>query len=152
MLDQLAAGTISSHLEEAPNVTLTWPPAISDHSKMVDLVSFKPMFVLESEWERHKNEKDKDQKEKKDRDKKVKMVMLFEVDKEHGNQGMENQNKWKEKQQKNQDTEDAEEESMWAEKPPPEVVKDLIMPVSTKAEDLESGQHPCGRKRAVDFL
>ena len=50
--------TISSHLEEAFNVTLTQPPAISDCSEMVDLVFFKPMFV--SKWERHKNAKDKD--------------------------------------------------------------------------------------------
>ena len=65
--------------------------------------------------------------------------MLFKVNEEHGNQGMEKQKKWKEKGQKKQDVEDTEEESMWVEKPPPEVIKDLVMPVSTKAEDVKSG-------------
>ena len=41
---------------------------------------------------------------------------------------------------------------MWVEKPPPKVVKDLIMPVLTKADDVESGRHLHGRKKAVDFL
>ena len=52
--------TISSHLKEGLNFTLTQPPAISDHSKMVDLASFKPMFVLKSKQERCKNDRDKD--------------------------------------------------------------------------------------------
>ena len=80
------------------------------------------------------------------------MVMLFKVNEEHGDQGTEKQKKQKETQQKKQDTEDVKEESMWVEKPPPKVVKDLVMLVSTKAEDVESGQHPHGRKRSVDFL
>ena len=147
------ADIISPHLDEASNLTPTRPPAISDHSETVDLASFKPMFVPKSEREKRKNEKDKDRKEKKDRDKKkVKMVVSFEVDEEHGNQGTEKQKKRKEKRQKKQDAQDAEEESMWVEKPPPEVVKDLVIPVSTKAEDVDSGRHPRGRKRAVDFL
>ena len=54
------ADTISPHLKEASNITLTRPPAISDCSETVDLASFKPMFVLKSEWETHKNDKDKD--------------------------------------------------------------------------------------------
>jgi len=122
----------------------------------VDLASFKPTFVPKSE--REDRRKDQDRKEKKDRDKKKKgkMVVSFDVDDEGGDlpkeKGRDKKERRKEKRQKKDKEQGQDEEGMWVEKSPPEIVKDLVIPVSTEVDGSEGTRHPRGRKRAVDFL
>ena len=45
---------------------------------------------------------------------------------------------------------DLDDDSMWVEKPPPEVVKNLVMPPDSR-DGRDAGSQR-GRKRAIDFM
>ncbi|KAF8517942.1 hypothetical protein BU17DRAFT_49261 [Hysterangium stoloniferum] len=117
-----------------------------------DLATFKPTFVPRSEREERKKEKTKDKKRSKDK-KKAKVVVSFDVD-DGGDDTKREVREKKDRSRKRRKETDATEdndESMWVEKPPPEAVKNLVLPV-LPMEEQEVAPHLRGRKRAVDFL
>jgi G patch domain-containing protein 1 len=132
------------------------PASQSNPTVTVDLTSFRPTFVPKSEREERKKLKDRDKKEKKDKDKKKKgkMVVSFDVEDESGDRvkAAKEKKDRPRKRQKDKSQPDADDDSMWVERPPPEVVRELVIPVSMEAEERDDHPHPRGRKRAVDFL
>ncbi|KAF8579945.1 DUF1604-domain-containing protein [Ramaria rubella] len=115
----------------------------------VDLTTFKPTFVSKSEREGRNKGKDKDKKDKK---KKGRMVVSFDVEDE--SESREKTLKEKKdrprKRQKERAPPDEDDQSMWVEKPPPELVKKGFIPAELPAKTEETLNR--GRKRAVDFL
>jgi G patch domain-containing protein 1 len=143
--------------QEALNAKAYHSPASQDHTtEKVDLASFRPTFVPKSEREERKTVKDKDKKDKKDKDKKKKgkIVVSFDVEDENEDRvkAIKEKKDRPRKRQKEKSQPDADDDSMWVEKPPPEVVKDLVIPISTEPAEADGTPHPRGRKRAVDFL
>ena len=138
------------------NATMYQPPSQSHTTEKVNMSAFRPTFVPKSERDERKNIKDKEKKGKKDRDKKKKgkMVVSFEVEDETEDRlTVVNERKDRpQKRQKHKAQPDADDDSMWVEKPLPAVVKDLDIPISTEPEQADGILHPRGRKRAVDFL
>jgi len=120
-------------------------------SEKVDLATFKPTFVPKAEREERKKGKDKDKKDKKDKKKKGKLVVSFEVEDEVEEEKPKKEKDRPRKRHRGKEIVEEDDENMWVEKSPPEIVKDLVIPIPTEAsEDLQP--NPRGRKRAVDFL
>lgn len=156
------------------------PPPPNAAAEKVDLATFKPTFVPRADRESRKAkgvEKSKDNKKKDREKKKAKAVLMsFDIeddggipsfgpavshgekkkrvrDKDKDKDGEKRKKKRKEKQDKDED------DSMWVEKPAPEVVKSLpIAPSPVDAGAVERGENgkeagPArGRKRAIDFM
>jgi G patch domain-containing protein 1 len=168
-----------AHLAASNSTKVSYEPK-TDAAKIsqaipetVDLATFKPTFVPRSERETKKS-KDGGRKEKKDKKGKGKALMSFADDEaEVGDVGSlgapkkEKRDKSKkrdkdrdkgkddgrEKKRKRKEEDDGE--SMWVEKPPPDVVKALEAGVAVVAEVTEDGREmgpPQGRKRAADFM
>ncbi|TBU44672.1 hypothetical protein BD309DRAFT_919406 [Dichomitus squalens] len=131
--------------------------------EQVDLATFKPTFVPRSERE---SRKDKDGKgKKKDQDKKAKATLVSFDAEDDGSipsfgpappKEKEKDRERKKKKRKEKHGED-EDDSMWVEKPAPEVVKNLPMPTSAAAGvgmqvDGDEAGPQRGRKRAIDFM
>ena len=140
--------------KEGSNTKIHQPLATpeSHSTEKVDLSSFRPTFVPKSEREERKKVKDQVKKQKRDKDKKKgKMVVSFDVedDQVKGVTGNKDRPRKRQRDERQIDTDD---DTMWVEKPPPEVVKDLDIPVSTEPDEVDGILHPRGRKRAVDFL
>lgn len=135
--------------------TVSYEPATGNRdTEKVDLSTFKPTFVPRSE-------RSKEKKEKKDKDKKKKgkIVVSFDVEEDGGGGARPSLGKEKDKKDrphkrtKAKAVDDDLDEGMWVEKPPPEIVKGLVLPTSVDpVVDNEVPSHPRGRKRAVDFI
>ncbi|GJJ11187.1 hypothetical protein Clacol_005419 [Clathrus columnatus] len=161
-----SAPPISQHLATTTTTTTsltTYEPAVNkENTGKVDLSTFKPTFVPLSERGDKKRGEDKERRDKKtNKKKKGKIVVSFDVE-EDGNEAslgsptvVKSHKKERPPKRIKDKAVDAEleDESMWVEKPPPEVVKDLVLPMLTDPvpEDITS-THPRGRKRAVDFI
>ncbi|KAL5492333.1 hypothetical protein ACEPAI_3780 [Sanghuangporus weigelae] len=136
----------------------------------VDISEFKPTFVLRSDRakvkDKDKRDKGKDRgKEKKKKKKKHRSALVsFEVEEESGDREQirerGSEKRKKKNSEKNEDisrSDDADDEGMWIEKPPPETVQNFVattsvpVPSAAAEEHIEAGP-PRGRKRAVDFL
>lgn len=140
----------------------------ADQTHAVDLASFKPTFVPRTERQKDKD-KDKPEKKHKDKKRKGKVLVSFEVDEDgEGVVDGKSQDKEKEKEKgrekrkkkRKEETpkEGEDDESMWVEKPPPEIVHNLAVPptllseVSKPPDKAQEMGPPRGRKRAVDFM
>lgn len=173
----LTAVTSQADARDEPVVP---PPPPNAAAEKVDLATFKPTFVPRADRESRKAkgvEKSKDNKKKDREKKKAKAVLMsFDIeddggipsfgpavshgekkkrerDKDKDKDGEKRKKKRKEKQDKDED------DSMWVEKPAPEVVKSLpIAPSPVDAGAVERGENgkeagPArGRKRAIDFM
>lgn len=142
--------------KEVPKAKIYQPPGLEGRAtETVDLTSFRPTFVPKSERDERKV-KDQDRKGRKDKDKKKKgkMVVSFDVEDESKDQvkAVKERKDRPRKRQKDKHQPEADDDNMWVEKPPPAVVKDLVIPVSIQPEEADGIPHPRGRKRAVDFL
>ncbi|KAI8996466.1 hypothetical protein BD414DRAFT_478086 [Trametes punicea] len=145
------------------------PPAMAATEK-VDLATFKPTFVPRAERDSRK-EKTAEKKDKKSKDKKKTKTSLMSFDVEDDAMPPsfgpsvskpKDVDKERKKKKRKERHEKEEDDSMWVEKPPPEVVKDLSLPPPLPPDGLESTPTeaangtevgpPRGRKRAVDFM
>ncbi|PSS31123.1 hypothetical protein PHLCEN_2v2347 [Hermanssonia centrifuga] len=137
------------------------PPTIADEK--VDTASFKPTFVPRSDRESLKN-KDKEKKEKKKKSAKTLVSFDTEEDglqltitapKRERHKEKDGERKKKKRREKKENEED---DSMWVEKPAPEVVQALELDSIPSAPPPEMSQEaaaagpPRGRKRAIDFM
>lgn len=129
--------------------TDAYQPTTNNNGK-VDLSTFKPTFV--PKLERGEQSK-KDKKDKKDKKKKGKIVVSFDVEEDGVASPSVKSKKERPHKRIKEKTIEVEDESMWIEKPPPDVVKDFVLSTSVDpAPDDEVPSHPRGRKRAVDFI
>ncbi|OCB89976.1 hypothetical protein A7U60_g2831 [Sanghuangporus baumii] len=131
----------------------------------VDISEFKPTFVSRSDRakvkEKDKRDKGKDREKEKKKKKHRTALVSFEVEEESGDreQARERDSEKKRKKKKSERkkdisrSDDADDEGMWIEKPPPETVQNLVSTAHSAAtEELIEAGPPRGRKRAVDFL
>ncbi|KAF8990675.1 hypothetical protein BDQ17DRAFT_1371641 [Cyathus striatus] len=139
---------------EIPSVAVVIPD-----NKPIDLGTFKPTFIPREGKSKRKDEKEKGKKKKKE---KKSVLVSFEMD-EDGTEGLSiKPSKEKErpkKKKRKEKREDEDDETMWVEKPPPETVKDLVVPPSKQngltqnmQVDTPSELPTKGRKRAIDFM
>lgn len=152
----------------------TSQPATSAEPEKVDLATFKPTFVPRADRE---SRKDKDKDKKKEKKKKAATLVSFDAEDEglqisvsatrrkdkhktkekDGEKGDDGERKKKKRKEKEKKDEVEEDDSMWVEKPPPEVVQSLpvddipsAFPPETNLEGAAGP--PRGRKRAIDFM
>jgi G patch domain-containing protein 1 len=139
--------------------TITKPPAATN--EVVDLASFKPIFVPRSEREgdqgsafSKKRKKDKDKEKKK---KGGKVLVSFEVEEADGAEftpAAPQERSRKKRKSKHVEKED-EDDGMWIEKPVPKVVQALgVNPEKHDETKTQGGVRPSlkARKQAVDFM
>jgi G patch domain-containing protein 1 len=166
-------GAISAHLriQDAAEPTPTYEPRSAQRPReTVNVATFKPVFVPrgERESQKLKNKKDGGSSRGKDK-KKTKAIVSFEDDDEGAALTISPQTtdkdgarKKKKRRKEKGNGEGGEDVEMWVEKPPPQVVTNLVdatMPIEGKAQ-LESPAPPPAaaegpprsRKRAIDFL
>lgn len=162
--------TASGHVNVGlvPTATAYDPVSTSDSipAEKINIGSFKPTFIPRSERDgKPKQEKGKDRKDRKKNAAKNKSLLVsFELDEDGGELLSVPRQKPKEKSKKKKKRKEKEvvddDEAMWVEKPPPEVVKELAVerppePSHTSAnsdsKDVVAGP-PKGRKRAIDFM
>ena len=180
MADRLDGSPMEVDAVVGPNPTPT-PAATSGES--VDLATFKPTFVPRAERETRKD-RDKDKGRKKEKkDKKTKATLVsFDVEDDgaipsFGPSAANKKDKRRDKDRdKDRDRErkkkrkeepaphrdvmmdvDAEDDSMWVEKPAPDVVKAMVFPDDQGRDEAAAGDGreaagQRGRKRAVDFM
>ncbi|EJD07516.1 uncharacterized protein FOMMEDRAFT_137805 [Fomitiporia mediterranea MF3/22] len=141
----------------------------------VDMTAFKPTFVPRSDRakgkDKEKKHEGKDRDKDKDRERKKKKsktsLVSFEVE-EEGGEGVRERSRDRESEKKRKKKkrekkveiglqDDEEDEGMWVEKPPPEVVQNVTVPAfdiasNADAEDGGAAGPPRGRKRAIDFM
>lgn len=137
--------------------------SVEESDQKVDLATFKPTFVPRSDREARKDtEKGKGRDKKK---KKAAALVSFD-DEDEGLRINVNSKKRKDKnkdgerkKKKRKERKDVgDDDSMWVEKPPPEVVHSMVLDDSTPSAplpeaSLEGVAGPSrGRKRAVDFM
>lgn len=145
------------------------PPRAPDRPnklESIDPATFKPTFVPRSERESRKDKDGKSKDRKKDKEKKKAKAVLMSFDVEDDGSipsfgpapAREKDKERKKKKRKEKHGED-EDDSMWVEKPAPEVVKKLLAPLGTANgdgmlvdEDEEEAGPQRGRKRAIDFM
>lgn len=174
--EQLSVG--ADAVSPPPHVPVFSMP--NEIEEKVDLATFKPTFVPRSERDSRKDkDKDKDKDRKKKKDKKAKTTTLsFDDGEEEGglqvnvaalksekrkkdkdkDRDEERKKKRLKKEEKRAKVED-DDDSMWVEKPAPEVVQNIDLNKNT-----DQPEHPPdfgsdgvagpakGRKRAVDFM
>ncbi|KAL1759798.1 hypothetical protein FB107DRAFT_270824 [Schizophyllum commune] len=133
-------------------------PAKPTVSEVVDMATFKPMFVprAKESSEHGKTKKDKKKKEKRAlvsfaEDEEGGLTLAPQVKKRKGKEDGERARKKKRKE------EDVDDESMWVEKPAPEAAKALeqMRPEDAASNGNDASPNPssrAGRKRAIDFL
>ncbi|KAK7031616.1 hypothetical protein R3P38DRAFT_821959 [Favolaschia claudopus] len=134
----------------APSDPSTAPEVAMPDAAVVDVGTFKPTFIPRE----GKAKKDSDRaKEKKEKKKKEKALVSFQEGEEDGALQISVKDRPKKKRRKEKKEKEVvdDEESMWVEKPPPEVVKHLAI---SDVTDLPQGeaQGVKGRKRAIDFM
>lgn len=163
-------GSIPGHPQSASPAPASYTPdapSLAPESEIVDLATFKPMFVPRSEREsRTDKAKDKDRDKKSKKKKHAKTLVSFDTEEEglqvkpvaskrekHKDKDGEHKRK-KRKEKKDEDDDD----SMWIEKPTPEVVQHLdlktgsVTPAEAPSDDSTPAGPPRGRKRAIDFM
>ncbi|KAJ6580975.1 hypothetical protein B0H19DRAFT_1113098 [Mycena capillaripes] len=137
-----------------PDVAMPDASEPSVESGVVDAATFKPTFIPREGKAKKESDRANDKKEKKEKKKKEKVLVSFQEDEEDGPLQISVKDRPKKKRRK--DKQPNEEESMWVEKPPPDVVKQFSVPVPSEPPVLESqpseAQVPKGRKRAIDFM
>ncbi|KAM5534503.1 hypothetical protein V8D89_011835 [Ganoderma adspersum] len=148
------------------------PPARSNEPlEQVDPATFKPIFIPRSERESRKDKDGKSKDKKRDKEKKKAKAALMSFDAEDDGSipsfgpapPKEKEKERKKKRRKEKHGKD-EDDSMWVEKPAPEVVKNLTAPlgvavvgtgdgtlVDEESDGKEAGPQR-GRKRAIDFM
>jgi G patch domain-containing protein 1 len=138
--------------QAAPVPELNMPD--SSETAIVDVATFKPTFIPREGKSKKDSDRAKDKKEKKEKKKKEKVLVSFQEDEEDGPLQISVKDRPKKKRRK--DKQPDEEESMWVEKPAPEVVKEFPIAPSSEASAPEpqpsEPQAPKGRKRAIDFM
>lgn len=177
----VAKADVPSHLAVADTAPPTYQPedkgsASAVVTERIDLASFKPTFVPRADRESRK-EKTKDKKDKK---KKSKALLTFDADEdgEDANLGppvlskpkakRKDRDKEKdgerEKKKRKERKEAEDDDSMWVEAPPPEVVKSIpteavapassrpVQDVDMRSPTQEETKSTRTRKRAVDFM
>ena len=145
----------------------------------VDLATFKPTFVPRAERESRKDKdggKSGDrEKRKKERKKKAQAgLMSFDAEddectpsfgpssthkeKKHRDKGRDDRDKGRERKKRKEEPApaqpmnvDPDDDSMWVEKPAPEVVKTLVGATDRRRDEQDAGTQR-GRKRAIDFM
>ena len=145
------------------------PPAQPNEPlEQVDPATFKPTFVPRSERESRKDKDGKSKDKKRDKEKKKAKVALMSFDAEDDGSipsfgpapPKEKEKERRKKRRKEKHRED-EDDSMWVEKPAPEVVKNLSTAVGAGGEMVVDGEGEGegkeagpqrGRKRAIDFM
>ncbi|EKM50069.1 uncharacterized protein PHACADRAFT_153394 [Phanerochaete carnosa HHB-10118-sp] len=163
----LAAGST-----QVPHEPKTSALPVSEEPEKVDLTTFKPMFVPRGEREARKD-KDKTKDKKK---KKAAPLVSFDAEdeglqidvsaakrrdkhksKDKGKEREKDEDGERKKKRKRKGAEDGEDDSMWIEKPPPEVAQSLPVddvpsepPLEVDTESVAGLQR--GRKRAIDFM
>ncbi|KDQ61939.1 hypothetical protein JAAARDRAFT_190648 [Jaapia argillacea MUCL 33604] len=162
---------VPAHLHSGPPITATYNPVPSSSTtkpvvpETIDLATFKPTFIPRSE-RTSKASKGKE-KNKKDKKKSGKAALSFDVE-EGSDSGMaiqprekdkdKERSKKKRKEKKKGEEGDADDEGMWEEKPPPEVVKVFENVAAVESDtgrmvgDAHEAGPPRGRKRAIDFM
>lgn len=141
--------------DAAPNGMRDPPPPLEP--EVVDLNTFKPTFIPREGKARKDKDKAEDKKEKKKKDKRG--VLSFAMDEEGVDELLvrpsKDRPKKKKRKHKQEDNAAGDDDAIWVEKPAPDVVKDLKVPVPPPPEPLEPpavSEPPRGRKRAVDFM
>ncbi|KAI1790233.1 hypothetical protein LXA43DRAFT_515639 [Ganoderma leucocontextum] len=167
--DVLAPASAPAKPQAEPTPPSQPPARPNEPLEQVDLATFKPTFVPRSERESRKD-KDGKSKEKKKEKKKTKVALMsFDAEEDDGSipsfgpaPPKEKEKERKKKKRKEKHGED-EDDSMWVEKPAPEVVKSLSAPlepavgvgdgmlVDGEGDGKEAGPQR-GRKRAIDFM
>lgn len=156
---------------EKPAETAIPPSTAADGAKArvavdekVDLSTFKPTFVPRDSQSHSGNGKAPAVKEKKKKKSKMGALVSFDVDEDGGESlsilaRRETKERDRPKKKRKKHREHVEEEEVWVEKPPPDIVRDL--PIERPQDDrgdmkADDGEGvtgpPRGRKRAVDFL
>jgi G patch domain-containing protein 1 len=161
---QIVPAPPPSNSQATPQTTTSPPAPVSyqPSSEKVDLQTFKPVFVPRSERDQTSTKK-----KKKDKKKGGKAVLVsFELDEENSGrpipapQEVKKERPKKKQRKRRQEGEDGED-AMWVEKPPPEIVKDLVLALPPRLSADDSLPEtvidrvpgpPKGRKRAVDFM
>lgn len=155
--------TTPAHLSAVEPTQTPYEPKTSDvptFEMKVDMASFKPTFVPRDSRKGKEGDKDKEKKKKK----KTKTLVSFDAEDEglqinvkkpkDKNKDGERKKK-KRREEKERPPED--DDSMWVEKPAPEIVQTLPMdvdePVAPPPRSIPSiPEPPRGRKRAIDFM
>ncbi|KAI0831977.1 hypothetical protein BC628DRAFT_1311155 [Trametes gibbosa] len=144
------------------------PPTANAPTEKVDLATFKPTFVPRSERDSRKSKgSEKKDKKGKDKDKKKARasLMSFDVEDDGSIPSFGPPATKSDRSSKRRKTREAgrgsDDDSMWVEKPAPEVVKNLPLPPVPRSNtsndtqastDSNEAGPPRGRKRAVDFM
>ncbi|KAJ7623714.1 hypothetical protein FB45DRAFT_926546 [Roridomyces roridus] len=135
----------------APDVVMAAPEVVEP----VDPATFKPTFIpregkakkgLDSDRSKEKKEK----KDKKRKEKEKRSMVSFQADEEDG-AGLQIspvKDRPKKKRRKEEQVPE-DDDSMWVEKPAPDVVKTLSVVPPTEPEPESTSR---GRKRAIDFM
>ncbi|KAL5513116.1 hypothetical protein ACEPAH_3514 [Sanghuangporus vaninii] len=135
----------------------------------VDISEFRPTFMSRSDRakvkEKDKRDKGKDREKEKKKKKHRTALVSFEVEEESEDheQVRERDSEKKRKKKKSERkkdisrSDDADDEGMWIEKPPPETVQNFVSTAGVPVHNAAAEEHteagpPRGRKRAVDFL
>ncbi|KAF8892162.1 hypothetical protein BD779DRAFT_95881 [Infundibulicybe gibba] len=121
----------------------------------LDLSSFKPTFIPRGRPKKGRDEeasgKEKERKERKER-KKKKTLVSFEVEEDTE---IPHHSRPKKKRRDKKST-DADDNTMWVEKPPPEAIKAILLSTELEPHKPESNDGaisaPRARKRAIDFM
>ena len=148
----------------APNATDGTKERISAEEK-VNLATFKPTFVPRDSQSRSGNGKAPAMMEKKSKKSKVGALVSFDVDEDGGESlsitaRRETKERDRPKKKRKKHREHVDEEEVWVEKPPPDIVRGLPAerPQADDHDAVKVGDAagvvgpPRGRKRAVDFL
>ncbi|KAH9893159.1 hypothetical protein C8Q73DRAFT_791046 [Cubamyces lactineus] len=162
-------GTTKPVVKSEPTPPPPPPPAPNAPLEKVDLATFKPTFVPRSERDSRKD-KTSEKKDKKSKDKKKAKASLMSFDVEDDGSipsfgpsaAKPEKDKERKKKRRKERHEEEEDDSMWVEKPAPDVVKTLPLPPAVPGEasenvpnDVPPGSEavpPRGRKRAIDFM
>ncbi|KAJ7065371.1 hypothetical protein C8F01DRAFT_1125396 [Mycena amicta] len=124
------------------------PPA---ESSVVDMNTFKPTFIPREGKGKKDSDRSKEKKDKKDKKKKDKksLVSFLEDDGEEGSLQIVPKDKDRPKKKRRKEKEEVDDDSMWVEKPAPDVVKEFA---AEAPPQVVEGGPPKGRKRAIDFM
>ena len=126
----------------------------------VDTASFKPTFIpRDGKKSKHKDKDKKDKKKKSER-----TIVSFDLDEDGGEslslsipkeKSKDRPKKKKRKDREKDQKEGTDDESIWVEKPPPEVVKSIASASAETSDsmDVDTGElgNEKGRKKAIDF-
>ncbi|KAH7922217.1 hypothetical protein BV22DRAFT_1070870 [Leucogyrophana mollusca] len=163
----------AKQVDVVPSTSTVIPqPKPSVVSEVVDLTSFKPTFIPRDSKSKKAKGGESEAKDKKDKKKKgsTKTALVsFNLDEDGAEslslsvsqQKRRDRDRDRPKKKKRKDKEgraDDDEEDMWVEKPPPDIVKGLPanIPPDDTSDSAEIRQEdtglPRGRKRAIDFM